>query len=86
MTGCMSLDVTGFFSDSSTVPFGTKKGGARLAGDRLEVGALEVGRRADEHRLGELQLQLLLGGIGLRRQWCEGQGKQQGSRECARDH
>src|SRR4029078_13699167 len=30
MTGCMSLDVTGFFSDSRTVPLGTKNGGRDL--------------------------------------------------------
>ena len=59
MTGCMSLDLTGFLSDRSFVPYGHHERAARLAGDPSRFGALEVGRRADEHRLRELQLQLL---------------------------
>ena len=39
MTGCMSLEVTGFFADSRTVPFGTKNGGRGLPviGPRLAL-------------------------------------------------
>ena len=59
---------------------------ARLARDLLEVGAAEVGGRADEHGLGELQLQLLLAGSGLRAERCQGQGEQQRACECALGH
>ena len=59
---------------------------ARLARDLLEVGAAEVGGGADEHGLGELQLQLLLAGIGLRPERCQGQGQQQRACERASSH
>ena len=59
---------------------------ARLAGDLLEVGAADVGRRADEHGLGELQLQLLLAGGRLRPQGNQGQRQQQRKDEGALRH
>ena len=67
MTGCVSLEVTGLFSERSVVPAGTKNGPRGLPGDLFQVGAVDVPRRADEHRLGELELELLFPLLGRRR-------------------
>jgi len=76
MTGAESLDVTGRFAESSFVPGRHHEGAARLARDGLQVGALDVGRRADEHRLRQLQLQLFR--RLLRRERREHDGQQEG--------
>ena len=81
MTGCMSLEVTFFFAESRTVPCGDVEGTARFPRDRFEVGALQVGRRADEHRLGQLELQFLLPGRGLGPQRGQSQEEQRRARE-----